>query len=298
MNEQRKKMLIILNPYSGQKKANRHIINIVSLFTASGWDCTLHITQSSGDATEYTKNYGSEFELIVCIGGDGTLNEVITGLADAGLNIPIGYIPSGSTNDFASSLNISKNVMQAARDILNGTPHIYDIGAYNDKYFCYVASFGAFTKSSYDTPQTLKNTLGHLAYVVESIKELPVLKPVHAKITADGEVYENDYMFAAVSNSLSVAGVLSLSPEQVNMSDGLLEVMLIKNPKTPAELSQLAWALTMQQYNCEPIIQLISAETIEIELSDGVDWTLDGEFSKGVEKAVIKNMHNAITVIK
>ena len=121
---------------------------------------------------------------------------------------------------------------------------------------------------------------------------------LHVKVTADGEVYEDDYMFAAVSNSLSVAGVLSLSPEQVNMSDGLLEVMLIKNPKTPAELSQLAWALTMQQYNCEPIIQLISAETIEIELSDSVDWTLDGEFSKGVEKAVIKNMHNAITVIK
>ncbi len=295
MNQKRKKLLLLLNPYSGQKKANRYIVNIVSLFTEAGYDCMFHVTQHSGDAKDYVSENVSEYDLVVCIGGDGTLNEVIEGLMSSKSDIPIGYIPSGSTNDFANSLGLSKNIMQAARDILNGSPQYYDLGCFNGKYFSYIASFGAFTKTSYDTSQTLKNSLGHLAYLIESIKEFP-LKPVHAKVTVNGDVYEDNYIFAAISNSTTVGGILTLDSNRVDMSDGLLEVMLIKNPENTTEFSQIAWALTTQQYECEPI-KFISSESVVIETTPVVNWTLDGEFSEGKEKIEIKNIHNAIRIV-
>lgn len=296
MNKERKKLLLILNPSSGQKRANRYIVDIVSLFNQAGFDCMFHVTQYAGDANEYVTENASLYDIIVCIGGDGTLNEVITGIMNSGNDIPIGYIPSGSTNDFANSIGLSKNVVQAARNIINGSPHSYDIGCFNGRYFSYIASFGAFTKTSYDTPQTLKNSLGHLAYLMESIKELP-LKPVHAKVTVKGDVYEDNYIFAAVSNSTSVAGILTLDSNIVDMNDGLLEVMLIKNPENPAEFSQIAWALTMQQYECD-CIKFISTDSVTVETSPDVNWTLDGEFSEGNEIVEIKNIHNAIRIIK
>lgn len=296
MSQKRKKLLLLLNPFSGQKKANRYIVNIVSIFTEAGYDCMFHVTQYTGDANEYVSENASEYDLIVCIGGDGTLNEVIGGLMASGNDVPIGYIPSGSTNDFANSLSLSKNIMQAARDILNGSPKYYDIGCFNGKYFSYIASFGAFTKTSYDTPQTLKNSLGHLAYVMESIKEFP-LKPVHAKVTVNGDVYEDNYIFAAISNSTTVAGILTLDSERVDMSDGLLEVMLIKNPETTTEFSQILWALTTQQYDCEPI-KLISSESVIIEIQPDINWTLDGEFAEGNERIEINNIHHAIRIMR
>lgn len=295
MNQKRKKLLLLLNPYSGQKKANRYIVNIVSLFTEAGYDCMFHVTQHSGDAKDYVSENVSEYDLVVCIGGDGTLNEVIEGLMSSKSEIPIGYIPSGSTNDFANSLGLSKNIIQAARDILNGSPQYYDLGCFNGKYFSYIASFGAFTKTSYDTSQTLKNSLGHLAYLMESIKEFP-LKPVHAKVTVNGDVYEDNYIFAAISNSTTVGGILTLDSNRVDMSDGLLEVMLIKNPENTTEFSQIAWALTTQQYECEPI-KFISSESVVIETTPVVNWTLDGEFSEGKERIEIKNIHNAIRIV-
>lgn len=292
-----KKLLLILNPCSGQKKANRYIINIISLFNSKGYDCNVHITRYSGDATEYVKNNASGLDLVVCIGGDGTLNEVITGLISGGHDVPIGYIPSGSTNDFANSLGMSKNVMQAARDILSGTPTVYDVGSFNDRYFSYVASFGAFTKVSYDTPQSLKNSFGHFAYVMEGIKELPVIKPIHAKITANGKVYEDDYIFGAISNSTSVAGVINLDPERVDFRDGLLEVLLIKSLVTPMELSNVARAFTLKQYDNETV-RFFSAGNIDIEISPTVNWTLDGEYEPGSSKISIKNIKHAIKIIK
>ena len=292
-----KKLLLILNPCSGQKKANRYIINIISLFNSAGYDCNVHVTRFAGDATEYVKDCAAGSDLIVCIGGDGTLNEVITGLIKGGHDIPLGYIPSGSTNDFASSLGISKNIMAAAKAILSGTPIPYDVGSFNDRYFSYVASFGAFTKVSYDTPQSLKNSFGHFAYVMEGIKELPVIKPIHAKITANGNVYEDDYIFGAISNSTSVAGVINLDPERVDFSDGLLEVLLIKSLVTPVELSNVARAFTLKQYDNETV-RFFSAKNIEIEISPTINWTLDGEYEPGCKKISVGNIQHAIRLIK
>ena len=292
-----KKLLLILNPCSGQKKANRYIINIISLFEESGYVCTLHVTRCTGDASQYVKNNASGYDLIVCIGGDGTLNEVITGILLCNADIPLGYIPSGSTNDFANSLKLSKNVMQAARNIIKGEPTLYDVGNFNGRFFSYIASFGAFTKVSYDTPQSLKNSFGHFAYVMESLKELPVLKPIHAKVTANGSVCEDDFIFGAVSNSTSVAGILTLDPEYVNLSDGLLEVFLVKNPTTPLELSKIALSSTLRQYDNETV-RFFSSDRIEIETSSSVNWTIDGEYEQGAEKIVIKNLKHAIKIVK
>lgn len=292
-----KKLLLILNPCSGQQKANKHIINIVSLFTASGYDCTFHVTSFSKDAQHFVAQNSHNFELIVCIGGDGTLNEVISGLMESGNDIPIGYIPSGSTNDFASSLQLSKNVIQAAKNIVNGHMKRYDVGSFNGRYFSYIASFGAFTKVSYDTPQTLKNSLGHLAYVLASIKELADIKPIHVKITANGQTFEDDYIFGAISNSTSIAGFLTFNTNEVDLSDGLLEVLLIKNPSTPIELSNIAMALTTRKLNNDTV-KFFSASKIEIETSPLINWTLDGEFAEGSEKIIIENHHKAIQIIK
>ncbi len=292
-----KKLLLILNPCSGQKKANRYIINIISLFNSEGYDCSVHITRFAGDATEYVKLNAAGFDLVVCIGGDGTLNEVITGLISGGHDIPIGYIPSGSTNDLASSLGIPKNVMQAARNILKGTPRPYDVGSFNERYFSYVASFGAFTKVSYDTPQSLKNSFGHFAYVMESIKELPVIKPIHARIEANGKIYEDDYIFGAISNSTSVAGVINLDPEKVDFSDGIFEVLLIKSVMTPLELSNVARAFTLKQYDNETV-KFFSAGSLKIDISPTVNWTLDGEYEPGSSKISINAIKHAIRLIK
>ncbi len=292
-----KKLLLILNPCSGQKKANRYIINIISLFEESGYVCTLHVTRCTGEASQYVKNNASGSDLIVCIGGDGTLNEVITGILSCNADIPLGYIPSGSTNDFANSLKLSKNVMQAARNIIKGEPTLYDVGNFNGRFFSYIASFGAFTKVSYDTPQSLKNSFGHFAYVMESLKELPVLKPIHAKVTANGSVCEDDFIFGAVSNSTSVAGILTLDPEYVNLSDGLLEVFLVKNPTTPLELSKIALSFTLRQYDNETV-RFFSSDRIEIETSSSVNWTIDGEYEQGAEKIVIENLKHAIKIVK
>ena len=207
-----KKMLFVMNPYSGMRKAVKYLADIISLFNRAGYDVITHMTAGSGDATEVVSRLCSGMDLVVCCGGDGTLNETICGILHAGADVPIGYIPSGSTNDFAASLKLSTSVMQAARDIVDGQPVSYDVGRFGDRYFSYVASFGAFTKASYSTPQSVKNALGHTAYVLEGINELSQLRQEHVRMEIDGDVIEDDFIFGAISNSTSVGGILTLDP--------------------------------------------------------------------------------------
>ena len=209
-----KKLLFIMNPFAGQKKANKVLPEILMLFTEAGYEINISMTTGPGSASRLAAERGGCADLVVCCGGDGTLNETIAGLLQAGLNVPIGYIPSGTTNDFASSLNLSHNPVQAARDILEGTPVPFDVGKFGDRYFCYVASFGAFTKSSYAVPQTLKNALGHTAYVLGGISELSQIRNEHVRMEIDGEVVEDDFLFGAICNSTSVGGILTLPNDQ------------------------------------------------------------------------------------
>ena len=292
-----KRLLLIMNPTSGTKKANPHLSEILSIFSQAGYESLVWMTQKRGDATEITALRGAEADLIVCIGGDGTFNEVVTGAVQAGISTPIGYIPAGSTNDFAASLGLPKNVIQAAQSIVAGKPRAFDVGRFQDRCFTYVASFGAFTKTSYATSQNVKNALGHMAYVLGGIKELSAIHRCHVAVTLDdGEREEGDYIFGAVSNSTSVGGILTLDPEIVDMNDGQFELLLVKYPENPAELAAMVIALTSQNYE-SPFLIFRTARKLQVEASPDMDWTLDGEFAKGCSELVIENLHSAISVV-
>ncbi len=292
-----KKLLLIINPCSGKKKACRALADIVNVFNRGDYDVTVYATAARGDATEVVARRAPEFDLIVCAGGDGTFNEMISGLLEGGHKTPVGYLPAGSTNDFANSLHLSKNLTQAARDIVEGKPRKLDLGRFNDRYFSYVASFGAFTRASYATSQSVKNALGHLAYVLSGIKEIPSIRSRHLRFTLDdGRVLEDDYIFGAISNSTSVAGILTLSEDLVDMSDGVFELLLVRKPDNLLELNDCVLALTTQDYHT-PLLTFTSASRVGIEAPENMDWTLDGEREPGRAHCTAENLHDAVTII-
>jgi len=290
------KLLLIMNPCSGLKRANRFLTDILVLFGSYGWECTVHMTKGRGDGRSTVTKYANDYSLVVCIGGDGTFNECVDGLLAANATTPLGYIPAGSTNDFASSLRLSKNIMRAAKDIMEGQIRHLDVGSFDGRHFTYVASFGAFTKTSYTTPQNVKNALGHLAYVLEGIKDLSDIRPQHLRLEAANIKVEGDYLFGAISNSTSIAGVLTISPKLVDLNDGMFEALLIRHPTNAAELNEVIRALTASDYSSY-MLDFFSASEINVTASKDMDWTLDGEWQQGAEKIKIENIHNAIRVI-
>lgn len=292
-----KQLLLIMNPAAGTKKANPHLPEILSIFGRAGYACLCFMTQKRGDGTELAAQYAAQCDLVVCIGGDGTFNEVISGVVRVGAGTPIGYIPAGSTNDFAASLGLSKNVIQSAQDVVAGRPVPYDVGRFRDRYFTYVASFGAFTRTSYATSQSVKNALGHLAYVLEGIMELTSLRRYHVAMTLNtGAHEEGDYIFGAISNSTSVGGILTLDKSVVDLNDGQFELLLVKYPRNMTELAEIIRALTSQRYDSPPLI-FRSARSLTVTADPGMDWTLDGEFAKGSETIEIENLHSAVNIV-
>lgn len=292
-----KKMLFVMNPFAGLRRANRHLTDILLTFNQAGYEVITHMTLGQGDAAEVVERHGKDMDLVVCCGGDGTLNETITGLLRAGADTPIGYIPAGSTNDFAASLNLSTNILRAAQETVEGEPVRYDVGKFGDRYFSYVASFGAFTKSSYTTPQNIKNALGHTAYVLSGITELSQIRNEHIRMEIDGQVVEDDFLFGAICNSTSVGGILTLDPKMVDMGDGLFEILLIRAPQSLAEISECIQALQSQQYNCA-MITFRSARKVRIYADPDMPWTLDGEKEDGHEMVDVENLHHAIQLIQ
>ena len=293
-----KKMLFIMNPFSGMRKANRFLPDIISLFNRADYEVNIRMTAGPGDAAVFAEARSRDVDLVVCCGGDGTLNETITGMLRCGSTAPIGYIPAGSTNDFASSLKLSSNVMQAAQDILDGEPSAYDVGRFQNRYFSYVASFGAFTKSSYATPQSVKNALGHMAYVLDGISELSQIRPFHVRMELENQIVEDDFIFGAISNSTSIGGVLTLDPKQVDMSDGLLEIFLVRAPRNLSEISECIQALQSQRYNDCAMITFGPARKIHVTAEPDMPWTLDGEKFDGSCEIDVENIHHAIRLIR
>ena len=292
-----KKMLFIMNPYSGKRKANKCLVEILELFNQAGFLVTVQMTAGHADATRIARELSPGMDIVVCCGGDGTFNETVAGLQMTGLDIPVGYIPAGSTNDFAASLKLSSNILQAARDILEGEPVPYDVGKFGNRYFSYVASFGAFTRASYATPQSVKNALGHTAYVLEGIQELSQIRKEHIRMEMDGEVVEDDFLFGAICNSTSVGGILTLDPKQVDMADGLLEILLVRAPRNLAEISECLQALQSQEYNCA-MITFRSAHHVTVYADPEMPWTLDGEREEGHTQVDVDNQHLAIRLMK
>jgi YegS/Rv2252/BmrU family lipid kinase len=293
-----RKMLFIMNPCAGQRRANRQLTDILAIFNRAGYDVSVYMTAGPGDATGIVAERAADVDLVACCGGDGTFNETVTGVLRSGVDVPLGYIPAGSTNDFASSLGLPLNVVEAARAIVEGQPRRYDVGRFGERYFTYVASFGAFTRASYATAQNVKNALGHMAYLLEGIQELSQIKNVHVRLELDGDrVVEDDFIFGAISNSTSVGGVLTLDPKQVDLADGLFELLLVRAPQSLMELSECIRGLRTQKYNCA-MITFLSAARIRIIASADMAWTLDGEREQGHELVEAVNLHHAIQLIQ
>lgn len=293
-----KKLLFIMNPCAGMRKANKVLAEILSVFNGAGYEVIVHITQERGDGQALVQQRAGETDLIVCCGGDGTFNETIAGLMASGCDVPVGYIPAGSTNDFAESLGLQTgSPLAAAKQIVSGTPQPFDVGCFGGRYFTYVASFGAFTKASYATPQNIKNALGHTAYLLEGISELSQLRKLHVKLETDDEIIEDDFLFGAISNSTRMGGVLTLDPKQVDMADGLFEVLLVRAPKDLVEIAECIQAVQKQQYNCK-MITFRSARKVTVYADPQMAWTLDGEKEPGHDCVEVENLHHAFRLMK
>lgn len=292
-----KKLLFIMNAYAGQRRANKYLPEILQLFTQAGYEIQIAMTTGTGSAAQAAETRSRGMDLVVCCGGDGTLNETVTGMLRAGVRAPIGYIPAGTTNDFASSLKLSHNPLQAAKDIIEGEPVAYDVGKFGSRYFSYVASFGAFTKSSYIVPQNIKNALGHTAYVLGGISELSQIRNEHIRMEIDGQVVEDDFLFGAICNSTSIGGILTLDPKQVDMGDGLFEILLVRAARSLSEITECIQAVQSQKYNCA-MITFRAAKSVKIYASPDMPWTLDGEREEGHEEVTAENIHHAIQLMQ
>ncbi len=292
-----KKLLLIVNPCSGRAKMHTELLKVIEILSAAEFSVTVYPTKYKGDATRYVSTLSNNnFERIVVCGGDGTLNEVITGLMNAGLNIKLGYIPSGTLNEWSSGLGISRNIEKAATDIINGVETKLDIGKFEDKYFSYTASFGAFTSASYSAPQDVKNVLGQTAYFFEGIKSLGAIKPYKLKFTYEGGVVEGDFLFGAISNSLSVGGIVKYDKKAVELNDGEFEVLLIRNPDNILKLQPLIDGILKRDFSREGM-NFFRTKNLTIETDQEISWTLDGEYAEGEPKLSVQNLHNAVTFI-
>lgn len=292
-----KKLLLIVNPCSGKAKMRPALLGVVEIFTKADFDVTVYPTKEREDATRKVATLKSEdYDLIVVCGGDGTLNEVITGLMESEADIPIGYIPAGTLNEWSTGLGISKTIRQAAKDIVKGKEITLDIGKFGDKYFTYTASFGAFTSASYSANQDVKNVLGQAAYFFEGIKSLGTIKPIHLKFECDDREIEGDFLFGAISNSMSVGGIVKFDQAAVQLNDGLFEVLLIKNPANVLGFQTIIDGIVKHELNRENL-EFFRTKKISVTSDGALDWTLDGEHGVSNDKIKIKNIHNAVCFI-
>ena len=292
-----KSLHLIVNPNADTRQARRFLPEIISVFNRAGYLCSVYVTEKRGDAADFTRACAGQADLVVACGGDGTLNEVITGLQLGGHKTALGYIPCGSTNDFASGLGLPAAPLMACDTIAAGRPRTLDVGLFApDRYFSYTASFGAFTSVSWATSQNVKNVLGHAAYILEGIRSLADIHPIHMRITADGQVYEDDFIFGAVCNSTSLGGVLKLEDSQVDMNDGRFEALLIPFPEDLLVLNRILNALRTHFYEDESL-HFLRASSFLFEGSPDIIWTLDGEAAEGSSRVEIRNIHDAIHLI-
>lgn len=290
-----KKLLFIINPKAGVKKNKHFLDQALEIFETAGYQVGVKYTKKRADGTRIAKEYGEKADLIVCMGGDGTLNEVMQGMLEAKVTTPLGYIPAGSTNDFANSLGLKTNPKEQAEFIVENEAKPLDLGRFNGRYFVYTASAGIFTKTSYSTPQELKNRLGHFAYILSGIKEVFSIRRLKLRIETEDEVYDNKYIFVAINNAKKVGGIMKLDKAQVEFNDGEFELMLVDFPKSFIELMKTVGKIFKQDFSGHITFKQIKSAKIT-NCSD-VDWSLDGEKEKAHEYIEFKVEHNAINFI-
>ena len=290
-----KKLLFIVNPVAGRKLYKKVFPEMIQEFMEAGYLVTTYLTQSPSDAERYAALCGADYDRVVCLGGDGTFAQAVAGLKQCGKDMPVGYIPAGSSNDFGALHGLSTDLVTAAHDAVTGGVKAVDCGTFNDKLFIYVAAFGAFVATSYVTPQDLKNALGRPAYFLDVMRELPRIKAEHMKVTANGQTFEGNYIFGAITNNTSVSGVVSLPEGTVVTDDGEFEVVLIENLKTLPELGDTVYSVLSGDFISKNIT-FFHASELTIEADNPIDWTLDGEYHQGDLVVKIENHKQSLKV--
>lgn len=302
-----KRLLFVFNPRSGKEQIRTKLLDILDIFVKAGCRIQVHVTQAQGDAEAVVKEYGGAADLIVCSGGDGTLKETVSGLMafPKEQRPPFGYIPAGSTNDFASSLGISKKMTQAALDAVSGEEFFIDVGYATEdevsseeaQYFVYVAAFGAFTEVSYSTPQEKKNLLGHQAYMLEAVKRITNLKSYPMRFEWDGNVLEEEFILGMITNTTRIGGFKGLAGPDVALDDGEFEVLLVRRPRTPKDIRSIASYLILKEGEDECIRQFRTRE-IKIISPSPTDWTMDGEFGGSRQTFTVRNCQKAVRICR
>ena len=293
------RVLLMVNPMAGRQKIRNELLYVVDTLTKAGYETIIYTTQGKDATRDLLAEKDSQFDRVICCGGDGTFNEILSATMHWDKRPILGYIPAGTTNDFAAGLKLPSDIREAAVNIVRGTPHTVDAGLFNTSYFSYVASFGAFTETSYSTPQNFKNALGHLAYILEGIKEIPAFTSYTVCVEADGQIYKDSYIFGALSNARSVGGILKISDSLVDLNDGVFEVMMIKMPKTLMDLSAIVTSLTsLNPLKYDPSMFLfLQTKELKITFEQEMVWSLDGERVSGGKEARIACIKDAFKIL-
>lgn len=290
-----KKLLFLYNPHAGKAHVASRLHEVVSVFQRAGYLVTAYATVGPRDAVEKLREMATDFDHIVCAGGDGTLSEVISGLINTGYQGKLGYLPAGSTNDFSKTLGLPVGEIEAAQVAVGEDSSFCDIGSFNYHHqFVYVAAFGIFTAVSYQTPQEFKNLLGHLAYVLEGIRSLTEVQSYHLRLQWDGGEMEGKFIYGAISNSVSIGGFHNPLSDQVVLDDGVFEVMLVKSPRSLGELNEIIASLVTQEANDKVIC--FQTSRLSIQSASEIPWTLDGENGGKHCFVDIRNLHNAVNI--
>lgn len=292
----KKKLLFVFNPFSGKGQIKNKLVDILDQFVKNGYEVTIYPTQKPQDAKDLVAKRAGKYDLVVCSGGDGTLDEAVSGMMERERKVPIGYIPSGSTNDFAGSLKIPKNMIKAAQTVVGGVPFACDVGNFNGEYFVYIAAFGLFTDVSYATRQELKNRIGHLAYILEGVKRIPGIQSYHLKISDSRQEIEDEFIYGMITNSTSAGGFKNITGKNVKLDDGIFEVTLVRMPKNPIEVNEIIRSLT-NLIDDTDLIYTFKTDCLKIKSLEQIPWTLDGEYGGSHREITIQNEKQAIEIM-
>lgn len=295
----KKRLLFIYNPHAGKGKIKSMLSDIIEMFVKHDYEVTTYTTLGKGSGTKIVEECleKEEYSRVICSGGDGTLNEVISGLMNCNVNIPVGYIPSGTTNDFAYTLTLPKQMLKAAKVAIKGREFPFDVGVINGKYFTYTAAFGLFTDASYETPQTTKNILGRLAYILEGVKRLPNWKSYNMEITCDDRIIQDNFIFGMVTNSISVGGFKGITGKDVLLDDGAFEGIFIKTPQNVLDFQSIINDLLTGNINSD-LIYSFPVKDIQLVSEELVPWTTDGEFGGEFFKVNLQILKQALTIMR
>lgn len=295
---QRNKALLIVNPKAGSGRGESVIAPCVSALSEGGWEPLAFTTACRGDAVQIAADYGADCDLLICSGGDGTMNEIIRGVMqiDKDRRPRIGYLPMGSTNDYANALHLPKRLDLMIDTALNGSVRQVDVGCFNGRHYAYLASFGAFTDMSWSTSQEAKNSLGFLAYLGGGMNSIARIRPIHVTIVANGSIIDDEFAFAAVSNTTSVARLINYNDELTDLNDGLFEAIFIKYPDNAIDLGKIAHAITSGDFSTDLVTHFRCSE-ITIGFDEPIPWILDGEYAESGHEVRISNIHSAVRIM-